>query len=67
VDEEFLARLDDWRRLQPDLPPRARAAMALRAEATQARASGARSAGARPYPTPPRRRRPHAAERRQRR
>jgi hypothetical protein len=37
VDEEFLARLDDWRRQQPDLPPRARAVrqlveMALRAD-----------------------------------
>jgi hypothetical protein len=44
VDEEFLARLDDWRRQQPDLPPRARAVrqlveMALRAES---------DAGARP-------------------
>ena len=29
VDEAFLARLDDWRRQQPDLPPRARAVRQL--------------------------------------
>jgi hypothetical protein len=49
VDEAFLQRLDDWRRQQPDLPPRARAVrqlveVALRADenATGARARGAK-------------------------
>jgi hypothetical protein len=47
VDEEFLARLDDWRRQQPDLPPRTRAVrqfveMVLRAESD----AGARLRGA---------------------